>query len=741
MGRLLIVSNRLPIKLSKEKGTFRILTSVGGLATGVSSVHETYDSLWIGWSGYSVKKQRKEDSEQICELLHKEKCYPVFLTSQEIKQHYGGFCNNTIWPLFHYFSIYTKYDQRYWNSYKKVNQKFCDAVLEVAQPGDTIWIHDYHLMLLPSLIRDRLPDSKIGFFLHIPFPSYELFRLLPWREQVLSGMLGADLIGFHTYDYVRHFLSNVHRILGFDHSLSEVQTGSRIVKVDLFPMGIDYSCFSNAASSTTIKNEVARIRKKNGSRKIILSFDRLDYTKGIPARLEAFDVFLSTKPEYKGKVSFYLVTVPSRDNVLQYQMLKKSIDELVGRINGKYGTADWVPIHYFSHFLPFEMLVALYSVADVGLVTPLRDGMNLMAKVFVASKINAAGMLVLSEMTGAAQELGEAIIVNPNNQEDMINAIATALTMPYDEQQKRNSIMQKRLKRYDINRWVAEFLTRLSEAWTNQQENTQQVVTNKIVNNLLNSYSDSKRRLILLDYDGTLVPFADKPEKAIPTPEVLNTLKELSSSSSNEVVIISGRDRDTLTKWFKALDIAIIAEHGAWIKKRSGETSTQEMLSNEWTKEIMPLLELYADRTPGAFVEEKTYSLAWHYRNAEPSLGSLRVNELKDDLMYLTSNLGLAVVDGKKVIEVKNALVNKGRIALEWLSKEHWDFILALGDDKTDEDLFEVLPGTAYSIKVGIGASKARYNLLSQHDVIPLLQKCIKTVRVPLANDQPKSAR
>lgn len=727
MGRLLIVSNRLPIKLSKEKGKFRVLTSIGGLATGISSVHEAYDSLWIGWPGYSVQKQRKEDSEQICELLHKEKCYPVFLTPQEIKQHYGGFCNNTIWPLFHYFNLYAKYDQNYWNSYKKVNQKFCDNVMEVVQPSDTIWIHDYHLMLLPSLLRERLPDAKIGFFLHIPFPSYEVFRLLPWRQQVLSGLLGADLIGFHTYDYVRHFLSNVHRILGYEHSLSEVNTGSRLVKVDLFPMGIDYNGFYNAASSAAIQKEVAKIKQKNGNRKIILSFDRLDYTKGIPPRLEAFDALLSVKPEYKGKISLFLVTVPSRDNVLQYQMLKKAIDELVGRINGKYGTADWVPVRYFSHFLPFKMLVALYSAADVGLVTPLRDGMNLMAKEFVTSKVNGNGMLVLSEMAGAAQELGEAIIVNPNNQDELISAIDTALTMSIEEQQKRNSIMQKRLKRYDVNRWVADFLTGLDEAWINQQANTQQVITPKIHKNLLNSYNSSKRRLIFLDYDGTLVPFADKPEKAKPTPEVLETIKALSKSPSNEVVIISGRDRDTLTKWFKSLDIAIVAEHGAWIKKRTGETSTIEMLSNEWTKQILPLLELYADRTPGAFVEEKTYSLAWHYRNADPLLGSLRANELKDDLVYLTSNLGLSVVEGKKVIEVKNALINKGRIALDWLSKEHWEFILALGDDKTDEDLFEVLPATAYSFKVGIGASKARYNLYSQRDVIPLLQSCIKS--------------
>ena len=596
--------------------------------------------------------------------------------------------------------------------------------MKVAKPDDVFWVHDYHLMLLPKMIRERLPNAKIGFFLHIPFPSYEVFRLLPWRSEVLSGILGADLVGFHTYDYVRHFLSSVRRILGYEHTLSEIQTGERLVKVDLFPMGIDYNRFFNAAASKPVQREVKRIRKRMGSQKIILSSDRLDYTKGIPLRLEAFDALLGSRKKYRGKVSMVLVTVPSRGSVSQYQALKKRIDELVGRINGKYGTTGWIPVHYFSRFLPFKMLVAWYSIADVGLVTPLRDGMNLMSKEFVASKVDGTGMLVLSEMTGAAQELGEALIVNPNNQEEIINAIDRALSMPTEEQQKANRTMQKRLKRYDIRRWVADFLSSLEKAWVAQQANAQHVLTGGIRKDLVTSYQNSKKRLILLDYDGTLVPFANKPEKATPKPELMAILKKLSQDLSNEVIIISGRDRNTLSKWFKTLNVGLIAEHGAWLKERSGTTHTLEQLSTEWKKDIMPLLELFTDRTPGAFVEEKTYSLVWHYRNTEPLLGTLRANELKDDLVYLSSNLGLAVVEGNKVVEVKNANINKGRAAQNWLLQKPWDFILAIGDDRTDEDLFEVLPPTAYSIKVGIGPSKARYNLFSQRDVLPLLRNC-----------------
>lgn len=725
MNRLLIVSNRLPINVSKEGGSLRLEESVGGLATGVGSVYKSKESLWVGWPGYSVQKLKKEEKKLICELSDAYRCRPVFLTSHEIKQYYGGFCNNTIWPLFHYFNLYAKYDQKYWISYKRVNEKFCEAILQVAKPNDVFWIHDYHLMLLPQMIREKIPEAKIGFFLHIPFPSYEVFRLLPWRDEVLTGLLGADLVGFHTYDYARHFLSSVRRILGYEHTLSEIQTGERLVKVDLFPMGIDFNRFFNGASNAKVQKEVARIRKRIHTQKIILSSDRLDYTKGIPLRLEAFDAFLGQKTDYRGKVSLFLVAVPSRSNVSQYQLLKKQIDELVGRINGKYATTDWMPVHYFSHFLPFEMLVATYSVADVGLVTPLRDGMNLMAKEFVASKVDGKGTLILSEMAGAAQELGEAIIVNPNNQEEIVAAIEKALTISEEEQQKKNRTMQKRLKRYDINRWAEDFLSRLDKAWATQQENTQQVMTPSLRAELTESYRKGRNRLVLLDYDGTLVPFADRPEKAVPSQGVLQLLEKLSRDQSNEVIVISGRDRNTLTDWFGSLNIGLIAGHGAWIKESSGEVHLPELLSSDWKKDILPLLELYADRTPGSLIEEKPHSLVWHYRKAEPLLGSLRANELKDDLVYLTSNLGLSVVEGNKVVEIKDAAINKGRAAQHWLLEQKWDFIIAIGDDKTDEDLFEVLPSTAYSIKVGVGPTKARFNILSQREVLPLLGKCL----------------
>ncbi|MDK2890219.1 MAG: trehalose 6-phosphate synthase/phosphatase [Methanoculleus sp.] len=741
MNRLLIVSNRLPISVSRKNGDLHMQRSVGGLATGVGSFYKSYESLWVGWPGINIQKKQEEEKERIVEVLGKEQCHPVFLSPYDIKNYYDGFCNNTLWPLLHYFNLSAEYDPKTWQVYQRVNEKFCDAVMEVARPDDTIWVHDYHLMLLPQMLRERLPDAEIGYFHHIPFPSFEIFRHLPWREEILSGLLGADLIGFHTYGYVRHFLSSVRRLLGYEHTFGEVRTGTRMVRTDLFPMGIDYHRFADSAGSTQVQKEIARIRQKYGKRKIILSFDRLDYTKGIPLRLEAFDALLEKKPEYQGKVSLVLVAVPSRTGVSSYKALKKRIDELVGRINGKYGTTDWVPVRYFYNFLPFETLVAFYSAADVALVTPLRDGMNLMAKEYVATRTDGTGVLILSEMAGAAEELGEAIIVNPNDQDAVIEAIETALAMPEKEQIERNRTMQRRLMRYDIEHWVGDFLTRLGDARAVQAERSEQVVTPAIREKLVAGYAAGKDRLLLLDYDGTLVPFAARPQKAVPGDATREVLKTLSRTPGNEVVVISGRDRSTLEAWFGAMDIGIIAEHGVWIKERSGEWRMPEALSDEWKGEIYPLLELYTDRTPGAFIEEKDYSLVWHYRRTEPLLGAQRAKDLKDDLLHLTANLNVGVMDGNKVIEIKNNVVNKGRAALNWVSRRAWDFILAIGDDRTDEDLFAAMPPEAYSIKVGLAPSRARFNLVAQRDVLPLLKRCIERDKEGISGKKERPGR
>ena len=442
-------------------------------------------------------------------------------------------------------------------------------------------------------------------------------------------------------------------------------------------MGIDYEKFANATSDSKVQREIDKIRKNLGDRKIILSIDRLDYTKSIPQRLEAFDLFLDKYPEFKAKITFIVVAVPSRTKVEHYRLLKKQVDELIGKINGKYGTLGWTPIWYIYRFLPFHTLAALYSIADIALITPYRDGMNLIAKEFTVSKVDSKGVLILSEMAGAAEELGEALIVNPNNREAIAEALREALLITYEEQIERNKVMQKRLQRYNVKRWAEDFVDSLIHVKKLQQDLSTKKLTHEPERKLLDDYSKSNNCLILLDYDGTLVHFAEKPEKAKPDKDLLKLLTSLAHNVKNEIVIISGRDRETLDKWFKHLDIGLVVEHGAWIKGRGKNWETIEPLENDWKKEILPVLEVYVDRTPGSFIEEKVFSLVWHYRNCDAELAAIRAKELKDVLLNLTANLDIGVMEGNKVIEIKNININKGRAVLKWISKKTMGFCIS----------------------------------------------------------------
>lgn len=725
MRRLLIVSNRLPVSVEKRGGEIHFSESAGGLATGLRSFYRSYDCTWIGWPGITSEKLNKSDRECIEAKLKSEyHCQPVYLTKNDFDNYYLEFCNKTMWPLCHYFTEYVVYEKNSWEAYERANTRFCSAILDSISSNDDItWVHDFHLMLVPDLLRAKRPDATIGFFFHIPFPSFEVFRLLPWRKEILQGLLGADVIGFHTYDYARHFLSCVHRLLGYDHDLGQIFIHDRTIKVDVFPMGIDYEQFSGAAQKPEVKKEIIKFRRKIGDRKVILSIDRLDYTKGIPQRLKAFDTFLSKHPEYKGKITLLLVAVPSRMRVHQYQTLKESVDELIGNINGNHGTIGWVPIWYFYRSIPFHTLAALYNIADIAMVTPLRDGMNLIAKEYIASKIDRKGVLILSEMAGAAKELGEAIVVNPYDHDSIVFALEKAFAISEEVQIAHNTEMQERLKRYDVRRWAEEFIGRLIQTKTLGNQMKDKLLDAKSRRKLTHKYKESMNRLLLLDYDGTLVPFYPSPELASPDKEILEILKNLTANRKNEVVIISGRDKDTLETWFRGYNLGLIAEHGALIKESTWELI--EPLSSDWKEKIRPILELYQDRTPGSLVEEKEFSLVWHYRSTDHELGLIRAREIIDDLVDLTANLSLEILEGHKVVEVKNSGINKGRAGLRLVQKKDWDYILSIGDDWTDEDLFQVLPDEAYSIRVGFAPTNAKYRLQSYLEVRALLSQLI----------------
>ncbi|RYE11761.1 MAG: bifunctional alpha,alpha-trehalose-phosphate synthase (UDP-forming)/trehalose-phosphatase, partial [Sphingobacteriaceae bacterium] len=460
-GKTIIISNRLPVKIQEKEGVYTSSASEGGLATGLGSIYQEGENVWIGWPGTEISEEKQpEITAQLADLnLH-----PVFLSQEEISEYYEGFSNEVLWPVFHYYaSTYSNYKLSNWDFYQQVNQKFADEVLKLAQPGDKIWIHDYQLMLLPALIRAKLPDVSIGFFLHIPFPSFQLFHLIPWRAALLEGLLGADLVGFHTFDDVQHFTQACARLLHVNLSSNIISLPDRLVVAEAFPMGIDEQKYAALAQSDNVQAEIIRLKTNFTGIKTVLSVDRLDYSKGILQRLQAFEELLRTRPEYLEKVVLYMIVVPSRDTVPQYKSLRDEIDKRVGNINSLFRTMNWSPVQYFYRSVPIETLSALYATADVALVTPMRDGMNLVSKEYVASRIRNNGVLILSEMAGSSRELIDALIVNPNNIGMMTEAIVQALQMPADEQESRMVKLRQNVSKFNVKHWVKIFMDRLQE--------------------------------------------------------------------------------------------------------------------------------------------------------------------------------------------------------------------------------------------------------------------------------------
>ncbi len=714
MSKLIFISNRLPVTIRRdpETGEFELTRSIGGLATGLGSVHEGGESLWVGWSGLHEEDiTEAEDAELQKKLVKEQGCLSFHLSRQDYEDFYIGFCNEAIWPLFHYFPNRARFNRHQWEAYRQTNLRFFAEVRGHIQPGDTIWVHDYHLMLLPHLIKQSFPETAIGFFLHIPFPSYEILRLLPWREEVMEGLLGADLLGFHTFDYVRHFISSARRILGCEFSLGYLTLDDRLVRPDVFPMGIDYEKYRDAEDLPEVAAALKDARRRLSDFRTILSVDRLDYSKGIPERIRGFDLFLHQHPEYHEKVSLNLIVAPSRTEVEEYKELLREIQELVSTVNGKHGSLNWVPIHFFYRTFPFEELTALYMVAEVLLVTAIRDGMNLIAKEYLAARRDDTGVLILSETAGAVHELGESLVINPNDIEGIANAILTGLEMDPAEQKQRNAAMKQRLARYHVRFWARDFISKLTEVRQYQEVQTRRSMIDTVKEDMLSAYRKARRRLFFLNYDGTLVGYRDTPDKARPDQDLRKLIENLSFRKGNRVVIVSGRKREDLEDFFSGLPVDLAAAHGSWLKTLGEDWEKTEFFSADWKETIRPILENYTDRTPGSFIEEKVYSLAWHYRKCEPDLAALRIGELKDSLFSVTENLNVGIIDGSKVLEVKDTAVHKGRAVSKWLKEENSDFIFAAGDDPTDEDLFDVMPESAYSVKVGMNRSRARYHI------------------------------
>ncbi len=715
-ARVLIVSNRLPVTVRLEHGKVRVSPSSGGLATAMRGPHEQANSLWIGWPGDTSRfgpADRQITERRLAEM----RCQPLYLTVGEVAHFYDGFSNGVLWPLYHYLT--DKVEKEAWSNWKiytEVNQKFADAVLQVYRPGDRIWIHDYQLSLVPGMIRKRAPEATIGFFLHIPFPSSEVFRILPWRVEILQGMMGADLIGFHTYSYLHHFSRALLHVLKLPTADGVVPLGHRRAMLGVFPIGIDTPGFETLVARPEIRQDVEQIKAEGGGRHLILGVDRLDYTKGLPRRLLAIERLLEREPALRDRIRFVQLIVPSREKVDAYAALRRELDELAGRINATWGTLSSVPVHYLYRGVPLEKLVALYGAADVMLVTPLRDGMNLVAKEFIACQDREAGVLILSEFAGAAAELVEALLVNPYDIDRLALQIKRAIQMPAEERQARMASLRARVRGFDVHLWAATFLETLQAAARRRAVpgDTPQVSEEAEVERLLARVSTFDPLHVVLDYDGTLVPFAPTPDLARPDPELLELLRRLAARPHTQVHLLSGRTRDSLGRWFGTLPIHLHAEHGFWSRDAAGTGTWRALLPTvpTWLPRVRALLERWTRDTPGSIIEEKSNGIVWHYRQVAADFGPMRARALLQALRDTPAEPDLEVIEGEKAIEIRRRGVHKG-VVIQRLIEESAGAaqFLAMGNDRTDEDMFQAIGAHGVAFHVGPGPSMTPHRL------------------------------
>ncbi|SHI03338.1 trehalose 6-phosphate synthase/phosphatase [Chryseolinea serpens] len=725
--RLIIVANRLPVTTVRRGTTLAFKPSIGGLTTGLNALLRAGnpkgldDYCWVGWPG--LPPAGFDDEALRAALAEMPRYVPVLYSKKLYKDFYSGFCNSCLWPLFHALPTLTTYQEWQWTQYVRANELYLEALAPMLREDDVVWVHDYHLMLLPQMIRQKFPRITIGFFLHIPFPHYEIFRILPsaWRSQLLKGMMGADVVGFHTNDYAQDFLKCILKISGLENKDGLVMTQNRIVAVRNYPMGIAYDDFHRAALETEASGKKNEFLKDFQGQKLILSVDRLDYTKGVVNRLLGYEQFLAKHPEWHQKVSLIMVLAPSRTDVSLYGRMKKEIEMLVGKINGAFGQPHWTPVLYQYQTKSFDELSLLYVTADVALITPLRDGMNLIAKEFVASRSRQNGVLILSELAGASQELIEAKIINPFHIREIADAIDESLNLTEAEQHDAMTRMRRQIKGYDVVRWADDFVGDLTKSRKTMDALRQKMFSRKASEQFLEAFLQSENRLLLVDYDGTLVRFEQFPKQAAPPPRLLETLKRLTECSNTKVVVMSGRDRFTMEKWFDGTGLGFVAENGAWIKDGPAWQMIDSVTA-DWKPIVLPFIQEYSIRLPGSFLEEKEFSMVWHFRNSDVALSRMRSAELRRDLMPILQEHMLDFSDEIKSVEIRKRGISKDKAVERFLQRRNYDFVAAFGDDYTDEGVFQMIPAHGFTFKVGIEPTHARFMLFDDARVESLLR-------------------
>jgi trehalose 6-phosphate synthase/phosphatase len=723
--RLVVVSNRLPLTARRSGGEWHAERSSGGLVAALAPVLERLDGLWIGWPGDAPSADAAGRATLLRTWEREHGFAAVELPPSVSRSFYEGYSNNTLWPLLHGFPSRVTFDPETWHAYRDANERFAAATLDRIREDDVVWVQDYQLMLLPRLLREARPRLRSGFFLHIPFPPPETFRLLPQREAILLGLLGADVIGFQTHEHLGAFRRSLLQILGIESRMDRVEIDGRVVALEARPIGIVTDEWERLVGEDGgVARRIRDLRARHSDRHLVLAVDRLDYTKGIPERLRAFRHFLLTRPGWRRRVTFIQVAVPSRERIPRYAELRSAVSELVGEINGELGTATWTPVIYLRRSVARSELAALYAAADVGWVASLRDGMNLVAKEYVACQRDRGGVLLLSEFAGAAGEMGEAIRVNPYDEPGSADALERALTMPEDERFERQAALLERVRRNSALAWAERSVADIQAAGR-EPPITGGTIQEPPIPIIRRAFRAASRRICYLDYDGTLVALRDRPADAVPGSAVGEVVGGLARRRGATVVIVSGRSAADLERWFGRLDrLWLAAEHGALLRTPGSREwrSLRPGAETDWKARVRPVLEHFAAQAPGSSVEEKEYALAWHFRLVEPEFGDWLANEVAAALDQQLAGTELAVLRGNKVVEVRFAWANKGEVAGHVRSIVGApDFELALGDDRTDEDLFERLPADAWTIRVGGGSTRARFRVAGPEAALALL--------------------
>lgn len=725
-GRWIIASNRLPFSKKSNKVT----VSSGGLVSALSGVRSNREMVWIGTAPADLTADDIEQSR----AGRFARFVPVYVDEADYDAYYNGISNNVFWPAFHYESQYVNFRWEDWEAYHRVNEQFAKVILEAAKPGDLIWIHDFHLFLVPHYLRRLKTSLKIGFFLHIPFPSSEIFQELPVRQELLDSLLNADLVGFHDHSYLSHFLASAQRVGKLETSVLGVRRGDHTTRVGVFPVSIDTARYKLRARDPKVLKLAETFRTAGPKYRVVLGVDRLDYSKGIDLKLRAFQDMLRNHPPLRGRVTLIQVAVPTRQRVRDYQLLRNQIEMLVGAINGEFGLPNHTPVKYMYGSVSFETLLALYNLANVMVVSSKRDGMNLVCQEYVAAQDpDDPGVVLLSEFAGAISTLIHAVSINPWDTHGTAEKLAASLRTPKAERLRHHAQMLRYLEAYTASDWARGFMTALdwsdvSKLGRDPEQRLAQVIGPRRMSSKLRKRIEGRPIFLLTDYDGTLVPICDTPEEAILGPDMRTQLERLVRCDHIRVVTVSGRPGRFLSTQFRGLDLSMASEHGARFYSASRHRWQTLVHSDrkQWLPTAVELMKGRATRVPDSFIERKQYSVSWHYRKSPREFATEQASKLKDELEFIFANMPVSVIAGKQIIEVRASEANKGHF-VRWLLNTYPlrdnEAIVAFGDDATDEEMFSALPEDAITIKVGPGNTVARYRIETQRQLLPFLRQ------------------